>query len=369
MSAVRLWFLVLLKFGLILLVSFFAPRFISYLGSFSYPDFLDSYQLPQFVRALANFDGVYYLRIAQNGYSQYEQVFFPLYPLLIRLSRFLFGGSELLAGLAISNLSFWTGLYIFSQTFAKNNNQRFLLSLIIFFPTAFFFQSLYTESLFFLFVVLTFYYCRKQKLLAAAVFGFSASLTRLMGLFLVIPIILASLKNKNRKLLLYSLGPILGLGVYMFYLWQTTGDPLFFFHSQAVFGESRSTSFILLPQVYFRYFKILFTADWSFAYFVAVLEMLFFTAFLIVLSLDLKKQIKVKNFSLISLNLFSLVNILLPTLTGSFMSIPRFSLLSLSFYLYLATLKNKMIKSLLIVFFALFQAVLLCFFIQGYFIS
>jgi hypothetical protein len=155
----------------------------------------------------------------------------------------------------------------------------------------------------------------------------------------------------------------------MVYLYLSTGNWLAFFHAQSVFGEARSTTLIFLPQVYYRYFKIFITAAWNFQYFVSLVEVITFSGVLGVLLLDLRIQIQKQDFPLIALNLFSLANILLPTLTGSFMSIPRFALLSLSFFVCLSQIKSKLALSLLISFFAVLQLILLSFFIQGYFIS
>ena len=369
MSAKKLVGIYLFKLLLVMVVSYLATKIIPYLGFFPYKNFLDKYQLPEFIRSLANFDGVHYLLIAKNGYSQYEQAFFPMYPFLIRLLASFLGENGLLAGLLISNLSLVLALWVFVKTFAQPKTDKWLLLFLLAFPTAFYFHAVYTESLFFLLVVLTFYYCQKQKLGWASLFGFLAALTRLMGLFLFIPIFLTALKKGDKKQWFFSLAPVLSLVVYMFYLYQTTGDPLFFFTSQSVFGEARSTNIILLPQVYFRYLKIFLTANWSFAYFVAILEITFFSACLVVLLFDLKNQLKKYQPNLLALNLFSLINIILPTLTGSFLSVPRFVILSLSFFVYLSNLKHKLLKIGLIVGFSLGQAILLSFFIQGYFIS
>jgi len=358
-----------IKLILILLVSYIAPRFIIYWGFFGHVNMLKAYPIPAFIRSLASFDGIYYLRIANSGYSQFEQVFFPLYPLLIRLGNVFLQNKELYVGLVISNLSFVIGLYFFLKTFATKKTVWFLLALILFFPTAFYFQIFYTEGLFFLLVSLVFYLCQKKQLLPAALVAILASLTRLMGIFLALPILICALNSQNKKQVIYSLLPFLGLGLYMFYLSQTVGDPLAFFHSQAVFGEGRSTNLILLPQVYFRYLKILLTASLSFVYFISFLEVSIFTIFLIILGVDLKKQLRAKNPLLLSLNLFSLVNLLLPTFTGSFMSMPRFAILSLSFFVYLSTLKNKLLKAALLAIMACLQVVLLGFFVQGYFVS
>src|SRR3990167_194711 len=131
------------------LVSFIAPFFIPYLGFFPYKEIAAQYNLPKFFTAFANFDGAHYLLIAKNGYTQYQQAFFPLYPLLIRWLSPIFSNNLLLTGLIISNVSFLLGLYIFSKYLKLTiNNQQLTIWSIVFllvFPTSFFFGAVYTE--------------------------------------------------------------------------------------------------------------------------------------------------------------------------------------------------------------------------------
>ena len=64
-----------------------------------------------------------------------------------------------------------------------------------------------------------------------------------------------------------------------------------------------------------------------------------------------------------------MINLVLPTLTGTFSSIPRYALLSLSLFLYLGEMKNKFVRISVAVLFAFLHVVLLGFFIQGYFVG
>lgn len=388
------------------LVVFFAPYFISYLGFFPYKDILSNYHLPEFITKLANFDGVHYLLIAQNGYQQYQQAFFPLYPLLIRFLSPIFFHNPLLAGFFISNFCFFLGLYFFYHYLLllriEQKTAQWTLILLLFFPTSFFFGAIYTEGLFFLLVSLTLYFLEKKQFgyyFFALISVFLASLTRLIGLFLVLPIFFHLIKErlKKKKLFIihYSLltTPFLGLFLYSFYLWQTTGDPLFFFHSQPAFGANRSTEFVSLPQVYWRYFMILITARWNWQYFISLTELIIFTFVFFILILDFLKTIKIiirkpinqkpfqmngqkiglrlkiLNPSRLSLNLFSLANLFLPTLTGTFSSIPRYVLLSVSFFIFLSEVKNKVFLAFLLFIFFIFHILLLMFFSQGYFVA
>ncbi len=371
-----------------LAASFLASRLIPYLGFFPYRYVLESYHLPALITSLANFDGIHYILIAQNGYTQYQQAFFPLYPLLIRFLSPLLAHNELITGLLISNLCFLAGLIIFQRYLnlvmggVGGRAPGWTIIFLLVFPTSFFFTALYTEGLFFFLVVASLYFLEKENYWLASLFALLASLTRLTGLFLIIIFglkLISKIKNKslyfilNTKYLLLLLSPIIGFLAYCLYLLKTTGDFLFFFHSQPAFGAHRSTNLIILPQVYYRYFKIILTAHPNFQYLVSLVEASIFSLVFIVLVFQFSNLLRHKNsksfFSLLGLNIFSLANITLPTLTGTFSSVPRYSLMSLSFFIALGGIKNPLPKILLAALFFILDMVLLGFFVQGYFIS
>lgn len=376
--------------GFDFLIIFFSQKIIPYLGFFPYGDQLLNFDLPSWIYALANFDGLHYLSIARNGYAQYEQAFFPLYPILINFFSPFFSNNQLITGLIISNISFLLGLIILYKylklIFPKDRGSNMLTVIaLLLFPTSFFFGAVYTEGLFFLFLITTLYFLKKNNYLFAGLFAFFASLTRLVGVFLIIPIIFHFF-SQNKKTIIHHLlsiaSPLIGLGIYCLYLYQTTGDPLFFVTSQPIFGANRSSNLILLPQVYWRYFKIFITAAHDPRFYVSVVEFLIFNFVFIVLILDLLKNLgimnlkfnrnlkfKISNFNLLGLNLFSLANLILPTLTGTFSSIPRYSLFSLSFFIYVVQIKNNFVKYLILFTFLFLHVLLLGYFTQGYFIS
>jgi Gpi18-like mannosyltransferase len=376
--------------GFDFLIIFFSQKIIPYLGFFPYGDQLLNFDLPSWIYSLANFDGLHYLSIARNGYAQYEQAFFPLYPILIKFLTPFFSNNQLVTGLIISNVSFLLGLIILykylSLIFLKDKRSNILTVIfLLFFPTSFFFGAVYTEGLFFLLLITTLYFLKKENYLFVVLFAFFASLTRLVGVFLIVPMIIhlyRSSKTKSNIKNLILIAPLLGLGIYCFYLYQTTGDPLFFVTSQPIFGANRSSNLILLPQVYWRYFKIFITAAHDSRFYVSIVEFLIFNFVFIVLILDLFKNLgiinlkfnrnlrfKISNFNLLGLNLFSLANLILPTLTGTFSSIPRYSLFSLSFFIYIVQIKNNFVKYLILFTFLFLHVLLLGYFTQGYFIS
>ncbi len=347
--------------------------FISNQGFFPYKEVLNSFQQPLSITKLANFDGVHYLLIAKNGYQQFQQAFFPLYPLLIRWLSPIFLNNLLITALVISNFSFLLGLYFFAQYLKREKIDQYqsIILLLLLFPTSFFFGAVYTEGVFFLLFVLMLFFLKKRQYFLAAFFSLLASLTRLIGLFLMITIFLNLIKNKKLKLSSFILlfFPLIGFFLYAFYLWLTTGDPLFFLNSQPAFGANRSTHIIFLPQVYWRYIKIFFTASFNHQYFIALAEFIFFNFVLVILLFDLKKNYFRKKLGLLGLNIFSLINLLLPSFTGTFSSIPRYLLLSLSFFIYLGEINNRLKLIIIGIVFLLFHIVFLSFFSQGYFIA
>lgn len=358
---------IFLTFFTFYLSSFILP----YKGFFPYKGVAKEYS-NNFLTKLANFDGVHYLKIARNGYDQYEQAFFPLYPLLIKFFSPFFLGNLLYAAIFLSNASLILGIGLFYKVlkrFLDKEKSFWTILLFLFSPTGFFLSSVYTESLFLLLFFAGFYFLEKKRSKESFLFFYLLGLTRVVGV-LASPAIVLYQKGKKGSFYL-ALAPLLGLLTYMFYLYRTTGDPFFFFTSQPAFGANRSTTPIFLPQVYYRYFKIFFTADFSFAYFVALLEILFFSIVFFVLcfyawKLFKKKKLLGREAGFLFFSIFSLI---LPTLTGTFSSIPRYSLLAFSFFIFLGKVENRSFKILTLIIFIVLRIVLNLFFAQGYFIS
>jgi hypothetical protein len=142
------------------------------------------------------FDALRYLRLAREGYAHEEDsVFPPLYPLLIRGVGGLWGGGhvgQLIAALLISNLA-TLGLLILlyrvtTAEFGETYATRTLVYLLLF-PTGFFLFAPYTESLFMLLALGSLWAGRTGRFWLAGALGLLASLTRLTGWVLVIPLL------------------------------------------------------------------------------------------------------------------------------------------------------------------------------------
>ena len=332
---------------------------------------------PFLLYPLAGFDGAHYILLAKSGYGQFQQAFFPLYPLLINIWSRLTNYSALLSGLVISWFALASGLIFFKKmiiTIGEKNASLWSILFLLAFPSAFFYVALYPESLFLFLSSASLYYIFRKEYPAAGIFAILASLAKIQGVFLIIPFIISIAKEKtfSIKNLLLSFSPIYGLLIYSLYLARNYGDPLLFYHTQEKFGAERtSQGIILLPQVLFRYFKILVTSQINFQYLIAVLELTVFATVFAVLIFDLFKIIKnrTKNLDYLSINLYSITVLLLPTLTGTLSSIPRYALLSFGFFIALARIKNIVIKITIALIFSIVHIIIFIYFLKGYFVS
>jgi Gpi18-like mannosyltransferase len=203
-------------------------------------------------------DAVHYLDIATDGYQGTDMAFFPLYPLLIRIVGSL-AGNHLIAGLLISNASFFFGLLYLYKLLEREYDRavaRRAIFYVSIFPTSVYFTAVYTESLFFMLTVASFYYMRSRRWWMAGIFGFFAALTRVEGVLLVVPFVIEWLTQERplRLRALYDLaaGALipLGLAVYMAYLWVLRADPLYFSHVQIHWNRHLAPPWVSLANAF-----------------------------------------------------------------------------------------------------------------------
>ena len=195
----------------------------------------------------AHWDGVWFLRIASNGYADpHSPAFFPLYPIAVRGVGWLFGGFEL-GGIVLS-LVLFAGCcaLLFALVNADLGPRVALLSVVYLtlFPTSFFFQAIYSEGLFLLLTLACFICARDGRWWLAGLAGFLATLTRSAGVLLVVPMLVYYFEQRDWRLartdahvLALLLVPA-GLAAWMAYLWHRTGDPLAFSHVQRDWGRA-----------------------------------------------------------------------------------------------------------------------------------
>lgn len=197
---------------------------------------------PWFLSIWYRWDANWYMSIAENGYEWVDGIqsniaFFPLYPLLARAGGWLLGGRILSAGLLLSLVFLFAAMvYLYrlvEEDFSSDTAGRAVWFLAIF-PTAFFFQSFYTESLFLLASIAAFYHARRGSWALAGTWGLLASLTRVTGVLLLIPLVWEylsqnsfSLRRVRPDISWLALVPC-GLFAYMAYLNHQYQRPLLF---------------------------------------------------------------------------------------------------------------------------------------------
>lgn len=326
-------------------------------------------QTPEFLWNRANFDGARYLDIARTGYGSYQQTFFPLYPGLIKALNPYCGGSNLIAGLVISWFAFALSLFIFRKLILIDYDEKTALRAILYlliFPFSFFFSMVYSESLFLFLLLASFYFARTKKWWLAGLFGLLASATRIVGI-LILPALLVEAyeqcKEENIKIkekvksILPLLSIPLGLIYYMRFLITNFQNPL-------IFIDPSTDKIILLYQVLWRYFKMILTTKLDPLYFSVWLELIVSILFLFIIIKSLiDKKIR------LSYLVFAFFAFILPTLSGTFVSMPRFMLVLFPCFIYLARIENKIFKVLFPIICLIIFFIAVSLFTQGYFVG
>lgn len=340
---------------------------------------IDNYSTNPFFWGWANFDGDYYLKIAVYGYQSLTHSFFPLYPLLAKYLAMPLGtevSNIVVSGLIISNLSFLVSLFVFWKLIRIDYSDKtaFLsLILLLVFPTSFYFGAMYTESLFLLLTLSAFYAARKRIWFLAGFLGMLASATRVVGILLLPALIVEWFQGaKNRKKQSSIFGPLslllipVGLVLYMFFLQKTTGNPLAFYNELGAFGEQRSGQLVPLYQVFWRYIKMLLGTEFSDPLYLTILvEALvgFLTPLLLIWGYIRKMRL--------SYLMFAGLAYLLPTLTGSFSSMPRYVLTVFPLLILLGIFLSERpkLKTPLFIIFVILLAIETMLFIRGYWVA
>lgn len=356
---------------------YFSSIFISYRLGYDYTNiwkFTHSYfpVSSPFLFPWANFDGVHYLSIAANGYSN-DQGFFPLFPLLIKFFSIFLGGKKAFdlgyftSAFLTSNISFVLALIIFYKLILIDFSRKIAWKSIMFllvFPTSFFFASIYTESLFLLLTLLSFYFARKKKWFLASLFGMFCAATRLVGIVILPALVLEFIRAEKKisaKALSLLIVP-LGIISYAFYNWRA-GSPFAFIAAHEKINSTRSLSPVFFPQTVFRYLKILVTTPHNYEWGIALLELSSFAFASLMLYIAYKKKVRV------SYILFSVLAFIIPVSSGTFSGLPRYILILFPIFLALALTKNKLAQILYLAISVIILTVLLAAFSRGYFVA
>lgn len=300
-------------------------------------------------------DAQHYVEIAMDWYRNstvdernLQIVFFPLYPLLIKIVAF-FVGSYVLAGLWVSNLAF-AGAAVYMYKLAKldygeEDSWRAFIYIVIF-PTAYFFHAIYTESLFLFLAIASFYYARRGNWALSGGFGLLASATRITGIVLIPALIVEYLAQKNykfretRKDVLWIGLTVVGFLFYLGINYMTFGDPFKFLEIQREHWGKR----LDLP---WNGFLLTYNTMTSREPEIAMLTGWFEIFFVFLgLALSLYALLKVR----ISYGVFALLSWLVMISTWWWQSIPRYLLVVFPIFLSLSLLGRRRAVNFIITF-------------------
>jgi hypothetical protein len=216
---------------------------------------------------LAHYDGGWYTMIATTGYSAHQPgmqspvAFFPGYPLAMRYLGAIVG-NEVIAGIVITIVSgvgisvlFWTWCRVRMAEVAATTA---LLALLLY-PYGFFLYGVvYADALFLLATLAAFWATEHDRPLLAGLAGAVATLTRPVGIAVVVGIVVRTLERRGAlrrpswmglptrlslarsvwrpgdALVLLSLA---GLVAYCVFLWHRFGDPFLFSAVEEHWGQ------------------------------------------------------------------------------------------------------------------------------------
>ena len=199
-------------------------------------------------------DAYWYLDITQSGYYLRGEhdvsnvVYFPLYPLLMRMITPVAGGNPVLAGWIISSVFLLLAVAEFiklTREFHPEIEPVLPAVFLLVHPLAFFLNAVYSESLFLFLSLAMIRYTLRKKYLPAAIFGAFASATRVAGIFLIVPLVIEFIKENGwRGLFSRRVWPLFlapsGAFFFFLYHWIAFGDFFLYLHVQESFGRNFS---------------------------------------------------------------------------------------------------------------------------------
>ena len=207
----------------------------------------------QLVRYLADpgafwvqWDANHYLGLANNWYvnegdPRFHIVFYPLYPLAVRVFQPMFLGNTALAGTVLSNLFLFAAcwaLYELARPMVHERGAKNAVRFLLLFPTSLYLSVPYSESIFLMLTLLSVLAARRDRIWLAVLLGALASASRIQGLLCAIPVFYEALRLEATdgrpkpgrvalRVLQVSL-IALGFGAYLLLNWQVTGNPFQF---------------------------------------------------------------------------------------------------------------------------------------------
>jgi len=320
------------------------------------------------------FDSGWYFGVARNGYVYVENgrsnlAYFPVYPLLMRYVGRLFGPSAsnvYLGGIIVSWTAFVLAMIVLYDLAkldlpARRAERAVLLTAI--FPFAFFFGVVYTESVFLLFTLLAFYGFRTRRWLWGGLAGAIATATRVNGVF-ILPalawIAWRTAKPEARDRMLAFAGVVLaasGIGLYSLYVYSLSGNPLEWAASIQRWGYHPGGSPLLGP---FRLVRALVSHPYAFLAgermaLYDTLNGMTALAFAATVPFVWRRFGAAYGFLLVA-------NLWLPLSSGQYEGLGRYCAVLFPSFIWLASLRSRVVSTYLVVVFAMFYTLCLALF-------
>ncbi|WP_027342211.1 glycosyltransferase family 39 protein [Hamadaea tsunoensis] len=195
------------------------------------------------VDAWNRWDTTWYLIVADSGYhwDTRATAFYPGYPLLVRWTNAVLPGGSFQAGLVVAALACLAALIVIHRLAAEALDEKHARRTVFYlmaFPTGFYLVAAYNESLFIALTAASLYLMRRRLWWLAGLSAGLASGTRMAGVLIGVAFVYEYLRQHGwsiRKIRWDALSVLLvpsGLLAYMFYLWRSFGDPLYFLEAQ-----------------------------------------------------------------------------------------------------------------------------------------
>ncbi len=374
------WFLILHLFIYTGLNRAVFEKDTSYDAIFTLPKLL--LEGPPLANLWQRWDSHWYLGIADHGYyykpgEQSSVAFFPLYPLVIRFIATLTHLNSALVGVLLSILfTLCSCFYLFLLAKQLWNNEETGIRSVVFlliFPVSFFLLSIYTESLFLLLSIASFYYAHTKRWGVAIACAMLLTATRFTGILIVLPLLLlyteqrwGSFKQFFRPAFFGILCIPLGLLLFSAHLWVTYKDPLLFLKSQKQWFRTTNITPKGLTDSYKKYisdYKHVSKAATPLPVATRLID-IGFTLLFIILTCAAWFILPRSH------ALFSTFLLIVPLLTGTFQSMPRFALSAFPLFLVLGKITQKTIPFFLIsLLFTLFLGLLSLLYVNFYWIA
>ena len=272
-------------------------------------------------------DGGWYNLIAEYWYrnipvipvipAQQTFAFFPGFPAMIRALGLLIGDFTISQIIIATIFGFaWIPLFQLVAEAYLDKQQALSSSVIAsLFPTVFLFTSVgYSEGFFLTLVLASWVLYLRKKFFLAALLGIGASLTRQVGVIVVIPMILDSVLSRQVRRVFLLASPVVAQVLWLFYGYVNTGEVFMVFEAQRYWLNRRFVSQYILPALFQANPPFSFSLPFTEAFVGLVICLVAISVLLIVKIFELDWK----------LGVYSSFTFLIPVLFGNIFSYPRY---------------------------------------------